>query len=241
MSEFELTQETSQTLNEVNDVVEVEESKGFIGELFEGISEFFNSIYESIKEFFSDSEKVSSEEFEKLGEDLTEAREFGIQECSDAAIRIFTPEVIENWSTMSDAERRSLAEEYAAEVAKAFELENYTGIIIERLDEGVAGYNNGDGSIHLSEDLIVSWSSPFQIIDTITHELRHQYQNECVDGYHDVPDSVRKEWAIAFQIYNYDYPTCYDPWGYMYNPLELDSRYAGETVVRNLSNSLLTE
>lgn len=241
MNEFELTQETSQPLDVTNEVDEVKESKGVIGELFEGFSEFFKSIYESLKDFFTDSEKVAAEEFEKLDEDLTEAREFGLQECSDAAIRIFTPEVIENWSTMSDAERRSLAEEYAAEVAKAFELVNYTGVIIEQLEPGVAGYNNGDGSIHLTEELIASWNSPFQIIDTITHELRHQYQNECVNGYHDVPDSVREEWAKAYEMYTYDYPTCYDPWGYMYNPLELDSRYAGETVVRNLSNSLLTE
>lgn len=241
MNEFELTQETSQPFEVINEVEEVEESKGVIGELLEGFSDFFKSIYESIKDFFADSEEVTSEEYEKLSEELNEAREFGIQECSDAAIRIFTPEVIENWSTMSDAERRSLADAYAAEVAKAFDLENYTGVIIEQLDPGVLGYNNGDGSIHLSEELFASWTSPFQIIDTITHELRHQYQSECVDGLHDVPDSVREEWAVAFQIYNYDHPTCYDPWGYMYNPLELDSRYAGETVVRNLSNSLLTE
>lgn len=78
--------------------------------------------------------------------------------------------------------------------------------------------------------------SPFLIIDTITHELRHQYQFEAVEGYHNVPEEVVKEWMISAQIYHNDVESsCFDPWGYTYNPREVDARYAGETVVRNIS------
>ena len=240
MNEYEILQETPQSLEVPNEVQEFEEDKGLIREMFESISEFFKELYETVADFFTDSKQVTDEEFEKLGEELNEAREFGINECTDAAIRIFTPEVIENWGNMTIDQRRELAEEYAAEVAKAFDLELYTGTIFEPLQEGLLGYNNGDGSIHLTDQLLAAWNSPLQIIDTITHELRHQYQQECINGYHDVPDSVREEWAVADTIYNYDQPSCYDPWGYQFNPLELDSRYAGETVVRNISNLILT-
>ena len=70
------------------------------------------------------------------------------------------------------------------------------------------------------------------------HELRHQYQSEAIRGYHNVPDDVRQEWATAEQIYNYDQPYCYDPWGYTYNPLEIDARFSGETVVRNVTHDM---
>ena len=109
------------------------------------------------------------------------------------------------------------------------------------MEPGVLGSNNGDGTIHISELLIGEYTTPFQILDTITHELRHQYQSECVNGYHDVSDEVRNEWAMATAIYNYDQPTCFDPWGYSYNPLEIDSNYAGNTVVRNVTSQMFKD
>lgn len=206
----------------------------------DGLKDFCANVYENVKDYFTDAKSIETRTTQ-WSREFSETREFGLQECSDAAIRIFTPEVIDNWGTMSKEQRTEIATSYANEVAKAFELANYTGVIIEELEPGVGGYNNGDGSIHISNDLIGSWTTPFEIMDTITHELRHQYQNECVRGYHDVSDEVRNEWAVASEIYNYDQPSCYDPWGYTYNPLEIDSRYAGETVVRNVTNQLFND
>ena len=100
---------------------------------------------------------------------------------------------------------------------------------IEEMEPGVLGSNNGDGTIHISELLIGEYTTPFQILDTITHELRHQYQSECVNGYHDVSDEVRNEWAMATAIYNYDQPTCFD------------SNYAGNTVVRNVTSQMFND
>ena len=153
-------------------------------------------------------------------------------------MEIFNPGVIDAWGSMTERERKAIALEYAERVAQAFELVNYEGVYIEKLEPGTLGYNNGDGTIHLTNDLLSSDTTPFLIMDTITHELRHQYQNECIRGYHDVPDEVRNEWAVATAIYNYDQPSCYDPWGYIYNPLEIDSNYAGNTVVRNVSSQM---
>lgn len=206
-----------------------------------GISEFSMGIYEDIKDYFTDSKDVENREFGKLNKEFAETREFGIQECSDAALEIFTPEVIDNWGLMSNEERIEIANSYADEVAKAFELVDYKGVIIEPMEYGTYGSNNGDGYIHISDALVESWTTPFKILDTVTHELRHQYQDECIRGYHDVPDDVRTEWAVASAIYNYNQPSCYDPLGYTYNPLEIDSRYAGETVVRNVTNKMIND
>lgn len=203
----------------------------------EGIKDYCCGVYENVKDFFTHEEK----EFAKLDEGITEGREFGLEKCSEAALEIFNPGVIAEWGNMSLEERKDIACMYADKVAEAFELKMYQGVYIEEMESGILGANNGDGRIYISDLLIGEYTTPFQIMDTITHELRHQYQSECVNGYHDVSDEVRNEWAVATAIYNYDQPTCFDPWGYSYNPLEIDSNYAGNTVVRNVTSQMFND
>lgn len=208
-----------------------------------GIKEYCCGVYENINDFFGhkDKENLSASQFPetaKFNEGIIEGREFGLDECTEAAKEIFTPEVINDWGSMSMSERKEIAYKYASEVADAFDLEMYNGVIIEDLGPTTLGSNNGDGYIHISDSLIGAYTTPFQIMDTITHELRHQYQRECINGFHNVPDEVRNEWSMALAIYNYDQPSCFDPWGYSYNPLEIDSNYAGNTVVRNVTSDM---
>lgn len=219
-----------------------EEISEFYDHVKESISDFCMDTYEDVKDFFSPkSTEIETKEMAFLGDLFTETRDFGIDECSEAAREIFNEGVINEWPNLTQEQRRDIACAYAAEVAKAFDLKNYEGVYIEQLEPGTLGYNNGDGTIHLSETLISQFTSPFEIMNTITHELRHQYQFEAVNGEHNIPDDVRKEWAIAQQIYNYDQPSCYDPWGYTYNSLEIDARFAGESVVRNVTNSIIND
>ena len=230
----EKAQEARETIMEVSEKIS------------DGIRDFSHDAYESVSEFFNGKEKPipNAAQFPacaKLNEGITEGREFGLDKCTDAALEIFNPGVINDWSAMTKDERRGIALAYADKVAEAFELVDYKGVYIERLSAGCAGYNCGDGTIHISDKLLASTVSPFSVMDTITHELRHQYQSECIRGYHDVSDEVRNEWAVATQIYNYNQPSCYDPWGYSYNPLEIDSNYAGNTVVRNVSSQMFND
>lgn len=167
-----------------------------------------------------------------------DTREYGIDECKEAAKRIFTPEVIERWPETPSAEREKLAEQYGNEVAKSFNLKEFKGVVFEPM-EGKNGYNRGDGIAHLSSDLVNSQHSPLQIVDTLTHELRHQYQMEAIKGLHYVPDETRMEWVRGAQCYTSEMPWAKDPWGYKYNPLETDARYAGESVVREMTKDYI--
>lgn len=198
----------------------------------EGIKEYCCGVYENVKDFFTQKE---------LSEGITEGRDFGLDKCTEAALELFNPGVIDQWGNMSLQERKDIACMYADRVAEAFELEIYKGVYIEEMDPGVLGSNNGDGTIHISEKLIGDYTTPFEILDTITHELRHQYQSECIDGYHNVSDEVRNEFAVSSAIYTYDDPTCFDPWGYSYNPCEIDANYAGSTIVRNVSSQIFND
>lgn len=166
-------------------------------------------------------------------------REFGIQECTEAAKEIFTPDVIDNWPNMTTEHRAEIASAYGEKVAESFELVNYNGVVFETMD-GKNGYNNGDGHAYISDSLINEQKSPLQIVDTITHELRHQYQTECIQGLHFVPDDTRIEWIQGAQMYTSEMPWAEDPWGYKYNPLETDARYAGEYVVREMTKDYMT-
>lgn len=224
----------------------VENVKEFGEHIADQLKDFCADIYDDVKDFFEGKAKelpnsMPNSEIIRLSEGITEGREFGLEECSEAALEIFNSGVINEWGNLTKEQRKDIACMYADKVAQAFHLTNYGGVYIEALDPGVLGYNNGDGTIHLSDTLIDGNTTPFEIMNTITHELRHQYQSECVKGYHEVSDEVRNEWTIATGIYNYDNPSCYDPWGYTYNPLEIDARYAGETVVRNVSSQMLND
>lgn len=177
--------------------------------------------------------------FESLGINFFEERDFGLDRCTEAANEIFNPCVIMSWANLSEEKRRLVAGAYAKEVAVAFELVLYKGVIYEDMEENVWGCNrNGDGVLYLANALMDPIISPLLILDTITHELRHQYQRESVWGYHNVSEDVINEWKIAFQFYTTDAPSCDNPWGYHYSAIEIDARYAGETVVRNVTHDL---
>lgn len=222
-------------------VAEAGEKLGeFCEHVKESLADFCKGAYENVKDFFTpEVAEADTKEMARWGEMFTETREFGIEECSEAARDIFNEGVLNEWPNLTPEQRRDIACSYAAEVAEAFELTNYKGVYIESLEPGTLGSNNGDGTIHLSDTLIGQFVSPLEIMNTITHELRHQYQSEAIRGEHNIPESVRNEWTVAQQIYNYDQPSCYDPWGYTYNPLEIDARFAGESVVRNVTNSII--
>lgn len=219
--------------------------KGTTEEILEtigkNIDEFTAGIYDSVKEFFSSTKDSDEHDSRLLSKEFSETRGFGIDHCVEAACDLFNGGVISEWMNLTYDERAQICYLYADKVAEAFELENYKGVIFEQLEQGTLGYNCGDGYIHLTLDLLSPYNTPLNLIDTITHELRHQYQSECVNGYHDVSDEVRKEWAVASDIYTTGDAWCYDPWGYEYNPLEIDSRYAGQTVVRELTSRLINQ
>lgn len=163
-------------------------------------------------------------------------RDYGISKCIISAKEIFTPEIINNWSRITEENRLKLVLEYGKTVSKNFDLKEFHEIIIKELGFGVYGETSGDGYIYISESLVKNdMSSPLQIIDTLTHEMRHQFQMESLNGLHKVPQEIINEWRIGETEYTNSPPYVFDPWGYKYNPLELDARYAGETVVREFT------
>jgi len=169
-------------------------------------------------------------------------REYGLRECCDAAKGIFTREVLSEWGTMSVKQREQIIREYSTAVGDGLNI-NLKGVVFKRMEDSCYGCNNGNGYVYINENLL---KYPYQgalvsIIDTVAHEARHQMQSEAIQKPEKfgVDQATINEWKTGDVIYNSSAVMVLDPWGYNYNPLELDARYFGESVVQALKKDLI--
>ncbi len=169
-----------------------------------------------------------------------EQRDREFAECAISAKQLFNQVVVENWSNLPIEQREYISKEYADEVARAFDLNNYQ-VSFVNLPDDAYGMANNDGNVYLNTKLLSGVESPLAIVDTIAHELRHIYQYESIEGRHNVPYDVQREWETALKIYTTKEPWAFDPFGYRYNPLEVDANNAGMAVVSELTTEILND
>ena len=172
--------------------------------------------------------------------EVMEAREYGVSECAEVAKECFTPEVIQNWTIMDVEQRNVVIQEYAHGIGEGMGID-FKGIVWEAMDEYTYGYNSGDGYVHLNVDMLANPAQLMFIVDTVAHEARHQMQFEAMQDPEKFPidEASITEWTVANAIYTLDAPSAYDPWGYTYNPMEIDARYFGEAMVRELTKDII--
>ncbi len=206
---------------------------------FSSLKEVWNEFTTSISEFTESIMEV----FDSKPE-VVEAREYGINECAEVVKECFTPEVIENWGMMTMEQRNAVLQEYASGIGQSMGID-FKGVVWEQfpVENGTYtyGYNAGDGYVHINVDLLADPGQLMQVIDTIAHEARHQLQCEAIMNPEKFPidEATIKEWAVGMATYTTEQPSAYDPWGYTYNPMELDSKYFGEAMVRELTKNLI--
>jgi hypothetical protein len=172
--------------------------------------------------------------------EIKNIREYGLRECADAAKNIFTREVFSDWGRMGIEQRGQIVREYSKAIGNGLNID-FKGVVFEPMKNNISGYNNGNGRIYLNDNLLRNPSEVINLIDTITHEARHQMQFEAIQN----PEkfgldlATLKEWTAGMESYTSQWASEYDPWGYFYNPVELDARYFGESVVRELGKELI--
>jgi hypothetical protein len=200
-----------------------------------------NMVNEVVPTFMRDGGK-SGISPEKFADQINthEIQEYKIDECSSVAEKYFTPEVLTNWNKMSIDQRSNVYEQYAHDICKSLNVTD-NGIQYVKSDK-YWGANSGTGVIYLNTSLLSDPNNVLKAIDTIAHEERHQFQSEAIkntDQYSMVDTGTLKEWRIAENIYPTQETSKYDPWGYRYNPLEMDSRHFGESIVSNLTRDYI--
>lgn len=216
----------------------------------EGIVNYWEGLWEDVSDFAKDIKDIIKDilGLEEISDADSEhsdaAREYGLHECAEAAKKIITSDVINAWGTMSLEERNKIAQEYAAAIGKGLGID-FKGIVWENFDTSngtyTFGYNNGDGYVHLNSDFLSNPGMLMQLVDTIAHEARHQFQMEAIANPEKfgIDEATINEWAVGKEAYTTALPSAYDPWGYTYNPLEIDSKYFGESMVREITKEII--
>lgn len=173
--------------------------------------------------------------FAEMRDDMPDAYEVRLNECCDIARSTFTAEMIGEWYNMSSAERAEVINDYGRRISEAMGI-HFKGVLFDVADARVNGYNNGDGYVHLAVGLVSDPGCLLQVVDTVSHELRHQFQSEaCMNPEKFGIDEVTAaEWRRAAEIYTTNDISYYDPIAYKYNPLETDARNFGNRVSQSI-------
>lgn len=227
-------------MNEVNEIPKEVQEKPSLPEVpalsaeFADIKNVWGDFVDSIKEF---ADSIFGNKDTKS--EIMEAREYGVQECAEVAKECFPPEVLSEWGSMDLETRYEIAMNYANEIGEALGID-FKGVIWEE-NPDYFGCTTGDGYVHLNINLITDPAELMILVDTVAHESRHQMQFEAMEDPSKFPidEASINEWRTGLDYYSYDYPSAYDPWGYVYNPMETDARYFGESMVRELTKDLI--
>ncbi len=144
-------------------------------------------------------------------------------QCGEIANTIFTPEVCEQWPTMTTEERWEYINIYKNEIGVILgEGVNITPQDVD-LCKGDNGYSSASNGIKINENFIYNPTGNYSIdkmIDTTTHEMRHQYQNAAKNNpeKYGVPDAVYSEWTQTYIEKNPEFTKYYQ------QPIEEDAK-----------------
>ena len=211
----------------------------------EGLNEEFEDVSD-----FSEFNETPDEAYEELDEFLAENRamEFAYQdieqirmeECREAVTDVVTPEVCDNWVEMSLDERKEVMTELAAAIAEAQGTE-FNGVVFDAgKDDGpfetTYGYAQGDGIIHLNESVLANAGDFLKMVDTVSHESRHQFQMEAIEDPEKfgISQETADAWRFGQETYTNEWASEYDLVGYNYNPMESDARIFGESMAQQV-------
>lgn len=135
------------------------------------------------------------------------------EQCKTVADQIFTQKVREDWPNLTQAEREQILEKYAKEIGKVLGEGNE---IITTLDFNAGGYgvSYGNGTIAINPSFVSDPTGNYsldKVIDTITHETRHQYQQEVRSnsGLYNAPQGLVDEWKQPYIPSQPDYDAYY--------------------------------
>jgi hypothetical protein len=224
--------EKAQEIPSMNDISPVPEYPDFS----------FENLMNEINDFISDTNDFIEDTTSDDAKETVNEREYGLKECTDAAKGIFTKDVIKDWNKTDLEQRQNIVREYSDAIGQGLNID-FKGVVFEDMKAEQAGYNTGDGDVYLNNDLLKDPNRVADLINTVAHEARHQFQREAIwnPEKFGIDEATVKEWTVGFETYTEQAPTAYDPWGYHNNPVELDARYFGESMIRELRKDLINK
>ncbi|MCI6996192.1 MAG: hypothetical protein MR936_05190 [Eubacterium sp.] len=172
---------------------------------------------------------------------LSEVDEVRINETADIMAEVFSEDVIASWSELSLDEKAEKLNEYYTKAGDKLGI-NTKGVIVEPMNtepgDTLLGYNSGDGYIHLNSFVLDDPSMLGKVLETATHEMRHQFQHDVVvnpSQFQDISNDTIEKWI--YEQNNYISPE-YDYQGYYEQDIEADARNYAENVVKSFMNKM---
>lgn len=175
---------------------------------------------------------------------INEIDEVRVAETAEIMADVFSEDVLNCWSDMTLNEKTLKLNEYYIRAGENLGI-NTRGVIIENMscdEPGMTlfGYNSGDGFIHLNASVVNDPTQLRQVLDTATHEMRHQFQNDVIaspEKYTGLPQHILARWAYELNPNNYISPD-YDYEGYYGQAIECDARDFSENVLISYSEKM---
>lgn len=212
---------------------EIPQGKDYSGEksFSEAFDNALQAFVDSVKELFGIG---SSDEAKEVDETLAE-------KASDVMAEVFDKNTISEWGTMSMEAREAKLSEYYNKLGEALGIDA-KGVIIEdcsqTVGEGVLGYNSGDGYLHIDSNNLEDPSKLMEVLNTTTHEARHQLQSEAIadpSRFPEISPSLIGEWEHNMQNYDggqFGYE------GYYNQGVEVDARVFAADVINGYKTKL---
>lgn len=164
-----------------------------------------------------------------------------VNETAAIMAEVFTEDVIANWTELSTETKSELLNEYYIRAGENMGIET-KGVIVEPMyaTSGyiMYGYNSGDGYIHINEYVLNDPSQLGEVLNTATHEMRHQLQSDVVDNpgaFSDISDEIVETWE--YELNHYINPD-YDFQGYCEQAIEGDANDFAENVLEEYQEEL---
>lgn len=153
--------------------------------------------------------------------------------CQKIAEDVFTDEVRSAWNAMSENERKEILEEYANRIGRELHGERtwwdkFWGnnpSVVKKVGYNASGFgvSHENGKIEINDDFVLDPKKNYsvdKVIDTLTHEIRHEYQAEVKRNpkKYGVPDSLLNEWKQPYIPSSPNYSAYYQ------QPVEEDAK-----------------
>ena len=144
-----------------------------------------------------------------------------------------------NWSKLDKKGKFAVLNEFVDRYAEIFNLGDMR--IRKSSSKGIAGsYYDIKSLVNVNEDAIET-TSQYDIMDTLFHELRHNFQHRAISknlsDYETVSDEVRRKWKANFLVSPRGYSNYISNVGensnlYIYQPVERDAFMTGLSLTK---------
>ena len=178
---------------------------------------------------------------EEVPEDyeISEFDEVRTHQSAEIMHDVFSEEVIANWPDLPSETKEAYLDEYSARLAESLGIEPLDVVMEYGMGPNELGYTVGnDGTVHINADYINSGSNLAIVLNTVTHETRHCFQQAAIQNpeqFPDIPQEVIEQWNYEWV----NYIDCsYDPEGYFNQAIEIDARNFGEDVYEEYEQML---